>query len=53
MTTPSPPSKKLSHEDFTKKRADLIKQLQDAISRRDKKTQQNIRRQLLSDDLVP
>lgn len=47
------PPKNLSHDDFTKKREDLIKQLQLAISRKDKTAQQAIRRQLLSDDLVP
>jgi hypothetical protein len=45
--------KKLSQEEFTKQREALIEQLKAAIGRRDKLAQQAIRRQLLSDDLVP
>lgn len=53
MTNPPPPKKKLSHEEFTKNREALIEQLKAAIARRDRLAQQAIRRQLLSDDLVP
>lgn len=51
--TKTPPKKQLSHDDFTKKRESLIEQLKAAISNRDITLQRALRRQLLSDDLVP
>lgn len=53
MTNPPPPPKKLSHEDFTKTRQTLLEQLKTAVKNRDIALQRALRRQLLSDDLVP
>lgn len=53
MTNPPPPKKKISQEEFTKQRQSLLEQLNKAIRNKDRGKQAAIRRQLLSDDLVP
>lgn len=54
MTTASTKPKKVAtNTEFQQKRADLFKQLELAAKKNDKKKIQSLRKQFLSDDLVP